>query len=333
MKAPLWISCLATLLLCACPAEQTESEQSPAPREAAFTAIPSATVSPAAWKVPASPAASPASELSPAALADIALGETLIRQTAAYLGPEAADPAKRFAGNHLSCSNCHLQAGQAPDAMGFVGVSKRYPSYRARENRIASLSERINGCFERSLNGKPLPEDAKEMQAMLAYMEWLSQDSPSNGQHEHQGLPEIELLDRAADPKQGQQIYQQRCQSCHQDKGQGQLKNAKVLAEGYIYPPLWGDDSFNDGAGMHRLITAAKFIKANMPQGQANLSAAEAFDVAAFINSQPRPHLAKRDKDYPDISKKPIDTPYPPFADSFSAQQHKFGPYAPMQAK
>lgn len=332
MKRTIWIAGLATLLLSACPADQqTDTDPSPSPEAPAFTALPSATVSPAAWKVPASGAPGNLKANPPASQDIVAFGESLIRNTALYLGPEVTQPAKRIAGNHLSCSNCHLQAGQAPDAIGFVGVSKRYPQYQGRENRIVSLSERINGCFERSLNGRSLPEYSREMQVMLAYLDWLSKDSPEGGQHEHQDLPEIDLLDRAADPKLGQVIYQQRCQSCHQDKGQGLLKNVNVLAEGYLYPPLWGDDSFNDGAGMHRLITAAQFIKANMPQGQANLSTAEAFDVAAFINSKPRPHLAKREKDYPDISKKPVDAPYPPFADQYPLAQHQLGPFGPMQ--
>ena len=332
MKRLIAMTCLATLLLSACPAEQTETETNPSPDAPAFTAVPSNTVPPAPWKVPAAGAPMPDTQ-PPSRQEIIALGETLIRQTSAHLGPDVKEPGKRMSGNHLSCSNCHLQAGQAPDAMGFVGVSKRYPKYRGRENRIASLKERINGCFERSMNGKPLPEYSNEMQAMLAYMDWLSKDSPADGQHEHQELPAIDLLDRAADPKLGQVVYQQRCQACHQTTGLGLPKNAKNLSEGYIYPPLWGKDSYNDGAGMHRVITAAKFIKATMPQGQANLSTAEAFDVAAYINSQPRPHLAARDKDYPDVSKKPVDAPYPPFADSFSAEQHKFGPFQPMQKK
>ncbi len=320
MKAKIWIGALAILLLSACPAP----EPSPEPEATAdFSQPTSATPAPAAWVIPAAPTGSDK--------ATIALGEQIFRQTAQYLGPEVKDPAKRAAGNHLSCSSCHLQAGQGANALGLLGVSQRYPVYRGRENRIGNLTERINGCFERSMNGQPLDEATPEMQALLAYLNWLSQDSPADGKHVGQGLPEIDLLERAADPKLGAGIYQQRCQSCHQDKGQGLAKNAKVLAEGYLYPPLWGNDSFNDGAGMHRLIKAAQFIKANMPLGQADLSTADAFDVAAYINSQPRPHLAKRAKDYPDISKKPIDAPYPPFADKLSAEQHKLGPFAEMQ--
>jgi thiosulfate dehydrogenase len=95
---------------------------------------------------------------------------------------------------------------------------------------------------------------------------------------------------------------------------------------------LWGTNSFNDGAGLHRVLTAAKFVKAKMPLGKADLTDDEAFDVAAFINSKPRPHMANLERDYPDRSKKPVDTSYPPYADSFPIEQHQFGPFAPIEA-
>ena len=58
----------------------------------------------------------------------------------------------------------------------------------------------------------------------------------------------------------------------------------------------------------------------------------EAWDVAAFVNSQPRP---KKDlsNDWPDISKKPFDHPFGPYTDGFTETEHKFGPYKPILAK
>src|ERR1019366_8505150 len=96
--------------------------------------------------------------------------------------------------------------------------------------------------------------------------------------------------------------------------------------------PIWGPDSFNDGAGLHRLLTAARFVKAKMPLGKAELTDDEAFDVTAFLNSKPRPQMANLDRDYPDRSKKPVDTPYPPYADSFTITQHQLGPFQPIDA-
>jgi thiosulfate dehydrogenase len=192
------------------------------------------------------------------------------------------------------------------------------------------LAERVNGCFERSLNGKALPEKSQEMQAILAYMQWLSQDIPQGAKMQGQGLPDIDLLDRAADPNKGKTVYTAKCAVCHQPTGAGMLMDAKKPAMGYVYPALWGQDSYNTGAGMHRVITAAKYIKANMPFGNPNLSAEEAFDVAAYINSQMRPAKAHLENDFPDRSKKPVDAAFPPWPDTFSAQQHKYGPFKVM---
>ena len=100
---------------------------------------------------------------------------------------------------------------------------------------------------------------------------------------------------------------------------------------GYVFPPLWGPDSFNDGAGMHRVLTAARFIKARMPFGQPDLTDAQAFDVAAYINSQPRPAMQGLEVDYPDRALKPVDSPYPPYADPFPREQHRFGPFQPIR--
>jgi len=105
---------------------------------------------------------------------------------------------------------------------------------------------------------------------------------------------------------------------------------------GYRFPPLWGPDSFNDGAGMARLITFANFIHFNMPHGvdylNPQLSPEQAWDIAAYVLSQPRPHKAGLDKDFPDLLEKPVDAPYGPYSDGFSEQQHKYGPFAPIRA-
>jgi len=280
---------------------------------------PEASSEPLAWSIP-NTADKPQSEL-------VIYGEQVIAQTSKYIGPLVENVDQRFSGNNLSCKNCHLQAGKQANAIGFVGIANRYPKFRGRENREANLKERINGCMQRSLNGKSLPMESREMNAMMAYMEWLSQDIPKESTLQGTGTPDIDLLERAADPQKGADIYQNKCAVCHQSNGQGMPLNPQDLSQGYTFPPLWGSDSFNNGAGMHRVITAAKYIKANMPLGAAHLSNEEAFDVAAFINSQERPQKSDLDQDYPDRSLKPIDSPYPPYADSFSPEQHKYGPF------
>ena len=143
-------------------------------------------------------------------------------------------------------------------------------------------------------------------------------------------------LDRAADPERGRSLYANACAVCHGPDGSGVRRSLPTTDLGYMMPPLWGADSFNDGAGMSRLITAANFIHFNMPHGadylNPQLSPVDAWDIAAYVISQPRPRKAGLDRDFPDLLEKPVDVPYGPYADAFSAQQHKYGPFAPIRA-
>ena len=183
------------------------------------------------------------------------------------------------------------------------------------------------------MNGRALPNDSPEMNAMLAYIK--AANARFKVMHaSRKAVSEPKAFaapDRAADPAAGKRVFEARCARCHGADGQG-LHAENDPRRGYVYPPLWGDDSYNDGAGMNRVLTAARFIKAKMPLGQATLSDDEAFDVSAFINVQPRPHLANLEQDYPDRTTKPVDTPYGPWADPFPAEQHKLGPFKPIEA-
>jgi thiosulfate dehydrogenase len=141
-------------------------------------------------------------------------------------------------------------------------------------------------------------------------------------------------MERAADPQKGKQVYINQCQSCHGADGEGQLT---LNETGYIYPPLWGGHSYNNGAGLFRVSNFAGYIRSNMPFNLAShssptLSDEEAWDVAAYVNNQPRPEK-DLSKDWPDISKKPFDHPFAPYVDGFSETQHKYGPYKPIIAK
>jgi len=169
------------------------------------------------------------------------------------------------------------------------------------------------------------------MRAIISYIKHISADVPVGKRMEGQGFVDFKAPERAANPKEGSLVYQNRCASCHGAQGEGLQGSNGHREAGYIYPPLWGDDSYNDGAGMARLLTAARFIKGNMPLGVQHdsplLTDAEAYDVAAYINSHNRPSKAQKELDYPDLTKKPKDCPYPPYADHISQEQHKFGPY------
>lgn len=259
-------------------------------------------------------------------------GYLILTETSRWIGPAAEDPDNRMAGNNLSCSNCHLKAGTQAGSGSWVGVTDRYPQFRGRENKTGTIEDRINGCMERSMNGKKLDVDAPEMQAMVAYMEWLAEDLPEDKVKEFKGYPRIAIPEVAVDLEIGKAVYTKECVICHGENGQGAPKPA---SPGYVYPPLWGPDSFNNGAGMHRVITAAEFIKSNMPYLEATwnnpkLTDEEAYHVAGYINSFTRPEKAALAEDFPDKKLKPVSTPYGPWTDDFSPEQHKYGPFKPI---
>ncbi len=260
-------------------------------------------------------------------------GRMLMEQTYRFLGPEA--PAgKRFAGSNIACTNCHLNSGTRKFSNAWVGSYVAYPQYRSREDAVSTIEERINGCMERSVNGRALPVESDEMKAMVAYLHFLSRGIPVGAKLDGAGAISLKLLDRPADPAAGKKIYAQFCAACHGAEGQGMRRGAAGDAQGYQFPPLWGPDSYNDGAGMARIITAASFIRANMPLGTTYakpvLSEAQAFDVAAFIDSQPRPARTNLEADFPARTNKPVDAAYPPYTPGFSAEQHKYGPWKPI---
>jgi len=261
----------------------------------------------------------------------IKYGFDVFRNTPKYLGPESKNKGMAYAGNHLSCTNCHLGSGTKPYAAPLIGVVQRFPQYRGRENKMGTIEERINGCMERSMNGKMMPDDGDEMKAMVAYLGWLGRYAPKDGKIKGQGFVKIDIPERAVDLELGKTVFTKHCITCHGTDGQGS-KSADGIT--YQYPPLWGDDSYNNGAGMTRVITAAQFIKANMPYGTTYdnpvLTDEEAYDVAGYINQQLRPTKENLEADFPDLKKKPVSTPYPPYTDTFSLTQHQLGPFQPI---
>jgi thiosulfate dehydrogenase len=259
----------------------------------------------------------------------IEYGRELVAHTSEYLGPEGK--VLRIS-NGMNCQNCHLDAGTMPLGNNFGAVAATYPKVRSRSGLSEGIPKRINDCFERSLNGQGLDPESEEMQAMVAYMLWLGKDVPKGSKLPGVGLYEVSLLERPADPIQGKVIYERQCVSCHGAEGKG-LKSPSGTS--YIYPPLWGPASYNNGAGLYRLSRFAGYVKANMPLGATYerplLSDEEAWDLAAFVNSMERPSK-KLSSDWPDISKKPMDHPFGPYADTFSENQHKYGPFQPILA-
>lgn len=229
----------------------------------------------------------------------IRYGAKLLKQTQIY--------ARDYVGNGLNCTSCHLNGGTTAYASPWVGIWGVFPEYRSRNAKVNTLQERINDCFQRSMNGKPLPVDGDEMHAILSYMWWLSKDVPTGVDADGRGFKRIKLPDPArVDPARGSQLYAGKCSACHGIDGQGQ--NAADGA--YLFPALWGPKSFNIGAGMARLGNAAAFTKSNMPLGSGNsLSDQDAIDIAAYFTRQPRPDFAAKSQDWPK-GDKPADARY-----------------------
>lgn len=196
--------------------------------------------------------------------------------------------APQYTGSKLTCSDCHIEGGIAPHAIPMVRLPRLFPMYSKRARRFISLRDRIQDCFTRSENGRPLPYDSREMNALVAYIQWLSQPEPTRKPYSGRGL--IGLPPLQPDPKHGAQIYAAQCAGCHGEDGAGSLP---------LMPPLWGPDSFNDGAGMSHISKMAPFVQYNMPQNRRGiLSAQDAYDASAYIETKPRPAFNPAYKKY-----------------------------------
>lgn len=261
----------------------------------------------------------------------ISYGEDIIANTSRYFGPKGS---VAHITNGMNCQNCHLNAGKKNWGNNYSAVFSTYPKFRERSGEVEGIYKRVSDCFQRSLNGTAPDSNSKEYKAIYEYIKWIGQGVPKGQKPKGSGIEKLPYLDRAANPEKGKAVYLTQCQSCHGADGNGQLS---LNGTSYEYPPLWGEHSYSEGAGLYRVSNFAGYIKYNMPFKVAThdnpvLSTEEAWDVAAYVNSQPRP---KKDlsKDWPDISKKPFDHPFGPYNDGFSEAQHKYGPYKPIISK
>jgi thiosulfate dehydrogenase len=252
-------------------------------------------------------------------------GRDLIIQTSHFLGPMGT---VMTISNGMNCQNCHLDGGTRFFGNNYSGVYSTYPKFRERSGSIENIYKRVNDCIQRSLNGTMgLDTNSREMQAIASYIEWLGKEVPKGKRPEGAGIAELAFLSRPADPVKGKLVYLLSCQRCHGANGEGKIKPD---SSGYEFPPLWGDHSYTTAAGLFRLSRFAGFVKFNMPfdapHNAKQLTDEEAWDVAAFVNSQPRPVKTFKE-DWPNIAGKPFDYPFGPYIDTFSEKQHKFGPF------
>lgn len=254
----------------------------------------------------------------------IRYGRNLVAQTAYYLGPKGSIA---HISNGMNCQNCHLEAGTKPWGNNYGAVAATYPKFRERSGTKESIEKRVNDCIERSLNGKALDSNSHEMRAFVAYIKWVGADVKKGTKPKGSGIMDLPYLNRAADPVKGTTVYVATCARCHGKNGEGQ---PDATLTGYVYPPLWGNNSYNIGAGLYRLSRLAGYVKNNMPNPinyhTPQLTNEEAWDVAAFINSQPRPGK-DLSKDWPRLAGKPFDHPFGPYADTLSEKHHKYGPW------
>lgn len=193
--------------------------------------------------------------------------------------------AKAYVGNSLNCVNCHLDAGRLAGSAPMWGAYPLYPAYRSKTKQVDSFAERLRGCFIYSMNGKAPPEGSDVLVALEAYSYWMATGAPVGAKLPGSGYQKLAKPPQVPDYVRGQAVYESRCALCHGADGQGQRSGAMQ-----VFPPLWGAQSFNWGAGMHQVDNATAFIKANMPLGQGgSLSDQEAWDVATFMNAHERP--------------------------------------------
>lgn len=255
----------------------------------------------------------------------IRYGKELIAHTAQYLGPTGSVAQIT---NGMNCQNCHLEAGTKLFGNNYGGVASTYPKFRPRSGTIETIEKRVNDCIERSLNGKALAADDRQLQAMVAYIRWVGSEVPKDSIPRGTGIKAPAAMVRAADPVKGELVFTQHCSRCHGTNGEGMREG---VASEWRYPPLYGKDSYNTGAGLYRLSRFAGYVKYNMPNDLATadnpfLTDEQCWDVAAYVNSMPRP-VKDLSADWPDISKKPFDHPFGPYADGFSETEHKYGPF------
>lgn len=207
-------------------------------------------------------------------------GKLLFDQTPKY--------ASNYVGNKLSCNDCHIQSGTAAYAAPMIDMAGLFPMFNKRAGHMISLQNRIQECFARSEAGKPLPLESFQMNALVAYVDWLSRDQVKGKAYQGRGF--VKLPDLTGDPVRGKTIYTSQCAACHGVDGAGVPP---------IIPAVWGKDSYNDGAGMNNPKKMAAFVAHNMPQNHpGTLTPQEAYDVATYVHTMPRQKFNQAYKHY-----------------------------------
>jgi thiosulfate dehydrogenase len=286
MGTKLWLSPISSMLVAVAAASLAACtvERAPAPPPPGSSAV---AFDEAAWKPPTE-AEIPADSMG----ASIRRGLALLRFT-----PESLP---KYVHSNMRCTSCHQNDGTKVSSVPLTGSHARFPKYNTRSGKVISLADRVNFCMTRSLAGQALPADSREMNDILTYLAFISRDVPTGRKLTSvDGL--IPMKDTlAGDTLRGRQLYAVSCALCHQADGSGKSP----------IPALWGSQSYAIGASMARAERAASFISHNMPQtAPGSLTPQNAFDLAAYINSHPRPDSPQKENDWP-TGGAPRDVPY-----------------------
>jgi thiosulfate dehydrogenase len=259
--------------------------------------IPASTTIVTAWEFPMNP-------ITDRALDDSKLSQEI--RAGFRIFTNTPKEAARFSPGKMSCSNCHMNGGQREKGLPLVNVAGMFPEYNKRSGRLFTLGDRIVDCFLRSEDATastPSGEDAapsptsKEVLEVAAYLTWLAKGAEIGRNPTWRGQNTIAPAGLLAvgklDARKGEDLYVERCQSCHAADGQGVMIGDKKPG------PLWGDDSWNDGAGAARVYTLAGMIRYSMPYlSPGSLTDEEAQNIAAYIDAKPRPAFPFKTMDY-----------------------------------
>jgi len=261
----------------------------------------------------------------------------LMTRTSEFMGKNAVNPEKRFSANNLNCTHCHSKGdaglpGTQKGSLPWVNVINDYPKFDPKSMRIISLEERIIGMYGRG--AVTLTPEMEEMQIIMEYMRWLNKEAKPGYAMKGTGIQHI-YYDQAANGETGKKLYETKCIACHGPEGLG-IKHLEFSeGMGYIYPPVAGEDTYDDGGHVYMIPTLASMIYTNMPYGIAkpgkpDLTVEEAYDIAAYINHNlKRRHNPNRSKSYPEPYFRPDAFVIPEHFDNDEAKylKAKFGPY------
>ncbi len=226
-------------------------------------------------------------------LMDSPFDQVVLRGQAIFDNTNAHPTSSKYVGNDQACGNCHIDSGRLAESAPLWAAWVAYPAYRTKNQKVNTFIERIQGCFEYSMNaqasaaGGAPAANSDTIVSLVAYSFWLAKGAPTGDKTlPGRGYPRLQETELAFDPERGAVVYAAQCALCHGDDGAGVIYSDGTT----LFPALWGADSYNWGAGMHKIDTAAAFIKHNMPLGLGDsLSDQDAWDAAAYMNSHERP--------------------------------------------